>query len=401
MALEIELLNEDERLSQICRDYWRCDDSGKFALSVVQVAKAHNMKSGDVSKVAYNNCNAFDMGIVCAKCDEPFIFDTRSDYQQALRYPNQDRTCPTCRANEAELQKAQRDALINEKVTTIKESFAFPTPSIPDIHALSFEDAVYLLSFVRATASENLTVFGPLDSSSERLAPSEKYSIEIAKHLFDKSLVLLHPNSTYDAFDFDNGKPIRYTVTKVLYALPTCDDVEGTKQFIAKLEATFRVKEWWPYKWHDQKLAVWRKVALEECLEYLIYVLRQHNLSFSAGEKTLLTLESLLEQYSVAQLHTIIWSSGQYAAAFYQRGGVTKQHAANTVISRMQNYGDKAVAEKWEVKHGRRDFNCPQSVLSRVLFDTALKIGSKGFNEVPHALEEVEEQKEEGQEGTD
>ena len=401
MALEIELLTEDERLAQICREYWHCDDSGKFALSVVQVAKAHSMKSGDVSKVAYNNCNAFDTDIVCTKCGEPFIFNTRSDYQQALRYPKQNGACPACRANEMELQKAQRDALIKEKVTAVKEAFAFSSPVVPDIHALSFEDAVYLLSFVRATASENLTVFGPLNSSAERLAPSEKYSVKIVKHLFAKSLVLLHPDSTYSAFDFDDGKPVRYTVTEVLYALPTCDDVEGTKQFIAKLEATFRIKEWWPYKWHDQKLALWRKVALEECLEYLIYVLKQHNLPFNAGEKTLLTLESLLEQYSVAQLHTIIWSSGQHAAAFYQRGGVTKQHAANTIISRMQNYGEKAIAESWGVKHGRRDFNCPQSVLSRVLFDTALKIGSKGFNEVPHALEEVEEQQEEGQEGTD
>ena len=240
MAIEIEFLTNDEKLSQICRDYWNCDKNGKFELSVVQVAKVHSMKSGDVAKVAYSNCNAFDKEIVCNKCGESLVFDTRSDYQQALRSPNQNGACPACHANEAELQKAQREALINERVNAVKEAFAFPSPTAPDIHALSFEDAVYLLSFVRATASENLTVFGTLDSAVERLSPSEKYSVEIIKHLFDKNLILLHPNSTYDAFDFDNGKPVKYTVTKVLYALPTCADVEATKQFIARLEATFR-----------------------------------------------------------------------------------------------------------------------------------------------------------------
>lgn len=255
---------------------------------------------------------------------------------------------------------------------------------LTDIHSLNFIDAVYLLSFIRVAASESLSVFGPLNSIGDRLSPSQGYNMEILCHLLAENLIMLHPDSPSEAFSFENETPFKYDMMKVNYALPTSHDVEKTKDFVSKLDSTFRVNEWWPCHWHEQKLALWRKVALEESLEYLLYVLNQHNLPFSPGAKTVLTLENLLEQYSVAQAHTIIWSAAQKAAAFYQRGGVAKQHAANTVVARIQGYAEKAAAERWDVKQGRRDYNCPQSMISRVLFDTALKIGNKGFCEVPH-----------------
>ncbi len=83
----------------------------------------------------------------------------------------------------------------------------------------------------------------------------------------------------------------------------------------------------------------------------------------------------------------MIWRSAKDAAAFLVRKGVTKQHAANTVVGAMQRYGENARNGGWDVKSYKRPFNCPQSMISQVFFDSVLKIGEDGFNKVPHSIE--------------
>lgn len=49
----------------------------------------------------------------------------------------------------------------------------------------------------------------------------------------------------------------------------------------------------------------------------------------------------------------------------------------------LQGAGERAVAGGWDVKRFGRDFTCPQSAISKVLFDAVLRIGDRGFNEIP------------------
>jgi hypothetical protein len=91
----------------------------------------------------------------------------------------------------------------------------------------------------------------------------------------------------------------------------------------------------------------------------------------------------LLEEYSVAQAYNFIWRAAKDAAAFYQRGGVNKQYAANTVVRAIQRQAERALSEGWEVKAYRRDFRCPQSMIGQILFDTCLQIGDVGFTQTP------------------
>ena len=126
-----------------------------------------------------------------------------------------------------------------------------------------------------------------------------------------------------------------------------------------------------------------KDLALHECLETFEHQGQLHKLQPPAGEKTILTFQALLEDLSVAQIYNIVWSAARNAAAYYQRGGVTKQQAANSMVGGCRMRADKAKVEGWKIKPYGRNYDRPRSELSHVLHDVFLKIGELGFNAKP------------------
>ena len=98
-------------------------------------------------------------------------------------------------------------------------------------------------------------------------------------------------------------------------------------------------------------------------------------MSFKPGEKTTQTFLSLLNEFSVGQMWCFIWRAAKDAAAYYQRGGVSKKQAANSVVGSVQRQTERAIAGEWEVPNYRRIPQIPNSLVTQVLFVTALKIG--------------------------
>lgn len=96
-----------------------------------------------------------------------------------------------------------------------------------------------------------------------------------------------------------------------------------------------------------------------------------------------LTFQSLLKDFSVAQVYNIVWSAARDAAAYCQRGGINKQQAANSMVGGCRTRGDKARVKGWQVKPYGRNHNRPRSELSHVLHDVFLKIGELGFTHKP------------------
>ena len=183
---------------------------------------------------------------------------------------------------------------------------------------------------------------------------------------------------------FENDIPNRFYIDRVQWPLLTGNNLNETRLTIANTEKALKSEEW-PEHWIDAWLPLWKKIAMYECLEYLEIVLQEHSLPFNPGEKTTLVLENVLEDFSVGQTYNLIWRAGKDAAAFYLRERVPKPHAANTVVGNIQRQAERALAEGWDIKQYRRDRRCPQSVVSKVLFDTALQIGDKGFSVVPNS----------------
>jgi hypothetical protein len=112
-----------------------------------------------------------------------------------------------------------------------------------------------------------------------------------------------------------------------------------------------------------------------------------HKFSFNPGDKTYFVSNGVLEDYSIAQVYYFIWSATTNAAAYQVREGIQRVHAANVVIGSIQKKAERALAEGWQPKAYRRDFRCPQSVVSSVLFNLVLQIGEAAFDTPPRTAE--------------
>lgn len=245
---------------------------------------------------------------------------------------------------------------------------------------LSLKQAVYLLSTIRLLASEDFKLLKPVSIVERKLAPTNAYQFDIIKGLYQSNLLYLHPDSNIEAFNFnENNTEIEsFYPHSVTWALPTPEH-----QVIEKLEDTFQNMNW-KDDWNEEILPLWREIALHECLEYLDFTMKDHGFDFKPGDKTNLTINNILYDFSVSQIFSFIWSAAKSAASFYMREKPSKQHAANSVVGTMQRNAERAKAEQWDVKHYRRDRRCPQTMISEVFFNAVLQIGEEGFNTPPH-----------------
>lgn len=82
----------------------------------------------------------------------------------------------------------------------------------------------------------------------------------------------------------------------------------------------------------------------EEALEYLGFQMRQRRFDFTPSEKTVDLLTGLLEEFSLGQVFRMIWSGAVGAADYYQRGDVSRPQAANSAVTRIRTYAERARA---------------------------------------------------------
>ena len=375
----LQFCTEDKQCVSLCEKYWEIDNEQRFVHKVSELADEFDIPSNQITKFVATYSNALSNNICCAECQIPYIFLSRSDFQQ---YGRQECswTCKQCQNEASQLEEAKRIRALEQYREIIRAKYKSDNPGPIDPRGLSIESAVYLLSFVRLFAAEDFSFARPLNSVKRRFSPTTNMDWEIARLLYREGLISVDPNSQIDAFDGQMAQS--FYLDKVQWHLPFGLDSDNPKDFASELEEALR-NNVWPPEWIDGRLDLWRKVGLHECLQYLAVALGEHGLSFNPGDKTFLVFGGLSEDYSVAQICNFIWRAAKDAAAFYVREAVSKQHAANTVIGAIQRYGERAKAEGWDIKPYRRNFDCPQSMVSEVLFNAVLRIGEDGFNKTP------------------
>lgn len=384
--IELKFNTNNEAIIELCKQYWQIDSELNFIHTVSSLAKKYALSSNDVSKKVKQSCIAFFTEDRCFQCESPHPYKSRSDFQKWVKYKTKTRLCDDCITKEHEAERRKHLEILEQRKKYISEEFALKEYELIDLNALSFDSAIYLLTFIRALGSENFITYGPLNTANIQIAPREDFCYEIIKHLYRNRFIVVHPSSPVDAFEFKDDGQLLLILNKIVWTLSIGKNIDDIKNIFFELERIFREK-YWPDHWQYQYLSLWQKVALEECLEYLNLVLTEHGLPFTPGDKTRSVLTNLLEEYSVGQVYNLIWSAGKDAAAFYLREKVSKTHAANTVVGNIQRRGERARAEGWSVKAFRRDWRCPESIISQVLFNTALQIGEAGFSTKPCLLD--------------
>lgn len=213
------------------------------------------------------------------------------------------------------------------------------------------------------------------------LSADQEFSTEIIKRLHRNGLIYVHPDTEPEAFVDDDIS--QFYIYHAYYAPPISQSTPGDpKSLVTELHK--HVNGEWSEDWCQEASEIWKKVALSECKEYLLFVLDEHHFEFNPGEKTTQYLEYALENFSTAQVFNTIWRAAKDAAAYYQRERISKRQAANAAIAAIQKYSERAIAENWEIKPYRRNYKCPQSIISEVLYNFALKLAEEGFQLIPN-----------------
>ena len=395
--LKLEINTDNKELASICELYWAVDSKLDFVHKVVELAELFKIDKTKLPSAIREACKAYVRDWKCSGCERPFVFTGRSDFTKIRSYllngsyRQQSILCSSCekkkrdreieeRKQQEEVVRKARETVENELRKKIHEVYDLSNRQPIDIKSLSLIDAIYLISILRG-AYENLTKIIPISMLEQSLSADKDFSAEIINHLHGNELIYVHPDTEPEAFA--NNDISQFYIYEVNYAPPisqlTPDDPKSLVTELHKL-----VNDDWSEEWCQEALDIWKKVALSECKEYLLFVLHEHHFEFSPGEKTTQYLEYALENFSTAQLFNTIWRAAKDAAAYYQREKITKRQAANAAIASIQKYSERAIAENWELKPYKRNYKCPQAIISEVFYNFALKMGEDGFQSIPN-----------------
>ena len=188
-------------------------------------------------------------------------------------------------------------------------------------------------------------------------------------------------DSNIDAFLFDEQveSTTAYYPVKVDWLLLPSLKIEEKKSYIRDLEKLISGDSH-PVSWVEELQPIWKEIAKHECIEYLQYQAELRDMKLDkVGEKTNTIFESLLENYSIGQIFNLTFQSAMSSSDYAIRENIPKYRAKNMLIGNIQRKADKARAEGWVVKNSRRDFKCPQTIISSMFFDTFMKIGKSAL----------------------
>jgi hypothetical protein len=361
-----------DTLKSIAKDYQIPRDNAGFAemLPPVNIDKScPNCFSGLLSKRPNRAFIENDPLIFCQDCSH-----IEKNYC----------SCKTCEENRrlekirVEKERIEKD---KHKRKVIEETFSLEFRSVPESD-LKFKDILYLSTLLRSGLDEDMEFITPVTSYVDKVAPTTDFTIEMLHYLTDNKLIVPTSQSDLSAFPDDKKEnfPYRFYILQVVYRLninPVDGKQKGLVQRLLYPDGDLLMND------REAALEVWKSVSLHECMAFLLHSLAKVGYSFSPGEKTFSVFEELLNHFSAAQIYGIIYKSIANTTKYEKETGINKRHAANLVINNCERFGEKAIAEKWQLTSYRRNYNLPETIVSKVLFDRILKISSLGFTEVP------------------
>ena len=320
---------------------------------------------------------------------------SRSSGSKTLAVP----TCPECDHKDAENcrcsfcvseRKASLEKKNNIKRDIIHKTYSDKEAVCANIEDLTFQDALYLLSLVKHSASEDLVFVDPFNVQKPILAPTFDIQKSIVEELESKGLINVSLGSDIDAFAFDEEDTVLrgYYPTRVLWELLPNMTICEKNHYLRALRK--RVSDDWTELWRDQISSVWREITKNECLEYYCYLIGQRNIPLPEfGDKTHAVFDDLLNYFSPSQVCSITWQAVRDTMDYMVRDNLPKYRVKTMFIGAIQRKADKYRAEGWEAHRAGRDYNCPQSVISCAFFDTFMQIGKEYFDKLAPPLNEV------------
>lgn len=375
--MQLEMLTDDKECTRICKDYWQQNEDGKFTLKVQEIAINHGMKPHLLSNYVKQHAYVWLATVCCMRCEEPYRFETRGQYQERNRYKRT--VCMDCR-------KVERQSIADAKRSLLVKMRQSAESNTVDLTALGLKGTVYLLATIQALGTENFSSIEPLyDYPACTLSPDFAYDQKILRYLLDKHLLLISLNTRQEAVELHDNElgSISLGVSTFDLALSQCQITELINEF-RDSKVIYNIRQ------TPEFIELCKEIQLNECIGFLKAMLVDHKLSLVPGAKTKQVLTQCLEKFSVAQTYNFIWRAATNAAAYYMRSNISKKQAANSVVGAISRYMEQSLANAWNVKSFERNYSFPQSSLSRIVFNTILGTDDGGFKQPLHELIEPE-----------
>jgi len=315
---------------------------------------------------------------VCCKCRKSVTICGQDSVRRAKRIGSKWQ-CQECHVAVKEHAKQAGLKRETEYRPVIMKAYGNPKVFRFNLKSLALVDAVYFLCFMRTMVEYCMDKDGlQLDAVGQSLAPTRSLGLEILIHLHKNHLISVHPNSPIEAFSGLQAEVLRYD--KVFWFIPGYQEMGKLVELITELESVISSLGRTP-EWCNSVQELWKKVALAECLEYFALYLRFYEVSFFPGEKAREIIRGLLLTHSISTVSIFIWEAVR-DTAFYakKRKDIPKDRAYGTVVSSIEYYANKAQIQSITMLPRQRDYRCPQTAISKVLFDTTIGIGEYGFN---------------------
>ncbi|MEZ9140938.1 MULTISPECIES: hypothetical protein [unclassified Shewanella] len=321
------------------------------------------------SKSGYSNSHPIE----CSTCDHEI-------YENS--YSNQQCRCQQCEQKWIEAKRVKE----LEDREKIESNYSIESKQPLPYSSLNFLKKLILLTLFRDHTDGEFDCILSLNDSVrvDPLCPSESMTDEFIEQLYKAEVIIVDPKSRFSAFSeeksFESFYPFR------VQWIPNISIDEGIRADLKTLHlAIYRdLRESDKRSWGEELYDLLYSVATEEVLQYLYYKADELDVQFGADKKAREIIRVLLENFSASQIYYFVRKAVDNAHLFYARGkSKGKKHAGNTIPGEMMTWGERALKEEWSMYTQSRVSACPQSALSKVLFDLLLEDEDAGFTKSP------------------
>jgi hypothetical protein len=371
--VELSITTDDPSVAELCRLYWAVDFDDQYQYTVKALTEQFKLGPGQVNLVVRSNSKAFSVNQRCTRCDKGFLVQSRSELAQLQRWPIS--SCKECQVELAAIRERKTKELEEARRATIVSTFPITEENPISVAELDLRTAMTIGALIHDNESQESGIIPPLVAHFQQLAPTISLGVSLVGAAFKKGLIVIHPKSPTDAFDWEgDSPPDRFYIDRVAYFLSGAgSNRERIVRFDADLDSLLPFDSW-PASWADQFPDFWREIATAECESYLVFCLGQHGLDFNPGAQTVAAIEKGLAWFTIAQLFNLIWRSARDASAYWARERVSKQQAANSAVTRLRSQIERAYAEAWSIKPYGRNSRLPVSAISHLLLTSSLML---------------------------
>ncbi|PYE38453.1 hypothetical protein [Psychrobacter fozii] len=376
----------------ICERYWlrEGDKRSGFIYTCREIGQEFDIRHQDIPSIVKVNAHLAVLDCQCIDCGTTKICYTRSqliqldlirwrcdDCGEALQ-KRMDQEYLEYRLKQKHLEEERRQTAL-EYINQCRSIQLSSTPSVTELNDV---DKLLLAATVESLGADNLRNTVSLrDNLSLPLSPFSKLDEEILHHLFNRNLLILAPENSYEYVTINEEKELEidfyqaifefsYSIENLTKILINAKSRKNTSALVA-----------------DSQFKSWcEKVQLGECLSYLITRSRLNDLAPPIGDKLISIFRACLAEYSVSVMHYIIYKAVESAAAYVQKPHITRKHASNSISGNIERVFGKIHSGSWNRNKSFRDASHPQSAMAKVFFDYVFGIDDGGFY---HTLDEL------------